>query len=96
MDMRKCTEFLEKTVTTSDGRVVGEVHDIVIDADTWKVSDIQVKVEKASAKEMGLKTPLFRSLLILLGTETIHSAKDQIVVGIAASEFKEYVDSRDS
>jgi len=95
MDMRKCTEFLDKTVTTSDGQVVGEVCDVVFDTESWKVSDFQIRVDKTSAKEMGIKTPLLRSLLILVSTEQIHSAKDQIVVDIGASDFKEYVESRE-
>lgn len=96
MDMHKSSDFIGKTVTTSEGRVVGQIQEIVIDADDWRICDLQVKVEKATAKEMGLRTPLLGSLLILIETSRVQSATDQIVVDLAVDDFKGYVKGRKS
>ena len=92
-ELKKLTEFIGKTVATSEGRVIGTVADVLLDP-TWQVTDVQVKVEKAAAKEMGLKRPLLGSLLILVETSRIKAVTDQVLIDIQLAEFKEYVDGR--
>lgn len=94
MDRRKTDELIGKTVTNLDGHVIGTVVEMVIDIERWMVTDVQLRVEKATAKEMGLKTPIFGTLKILVDCSRIKSVTDQIVIDLAVTEFKEYVDSR--
>lgn len=95
MDRRKTDELIGKTVTNLDGHVIGTVVEMVVDILSWKVTDLQVRVEKATAKEMSLKAPMFGTLKILVDCSRIKSVTDQIVVDLAIADFKEYVDSRD-
>jgi sporulation protein YlmC with PRC-barrel domain len=90
----KASDLLEKTVVTGDGFIVGEVNELVVHPDRWQVTDIQVKVDKKNAKEVGLKTPFFGSLLVLVDTERVDSAADQIILDFPRGELKEYVESR--
>lgn len=91
----KVSDLVGKTVATSEGNIVGEVNEIIIDTDTWRASDLQVKIEKSTGKEMGLKTPFIGSLLVLVETNRVTSAADQIIVDVPVDGFKDYVDGRD-
>jgi sporulation protein YlmC with PRC-barrel domain len=85
---------VDKTVATEDGSVIGTIRELVVDVDTWKVVDLQVRVEKDRAKQMGLKTPLLGSPLILIGTDRIQSTRDQVITDVAADDLADYVASR--
>ena len=93
-ELTRSEDLRGKTVANRDGHVIGEVTEIVVDPSTWRVTDLQVRVEKATAKEMGLKAPLFGSLLLLVETARVASTSDQIILDIAVDGFKDYVDGR--
>lgn len=95
MERRKTDDLIHKTVTNVDGHVIGSVVELIIDTAAWKVCDIQVRIEKTTAKEMGLKAPIFGTLNVLIETSRITSVTDQIVVDLAIGDFKAYVDSRE-
>ncbi len=94
--LQKSQEILGKTVVNSDGVVIGEVNDYLIHTKTWQVTDLLVKIEKKKAKELGLKTPFFGSLLVLVEVQKISSLTDQIILSLGADEFKSYVEQRKS
>ena len=91
---QKSQEILGKTVINDSGFVIGEVNDYLVDVETWQVSDLQVKIEKKKAKELGLKAPFFGSLLVLIGVDQIQSMTDQVILGLGSSDIKKYVDRR--
>lgn len=94
MTQLKSEEIVGKTVTNAEGNVIGSVVELVVDTGTWRVTDLQLRVEKATAKEMGLKTPLFGALNILVETARIRSVADQVVLDLGIADFKGYVESR--
>src|SRR5258706_215954 len=49
-------ELVGKDVITSDGRNVGTVTDLAIEAVGWKVRDLRVAIDKRIAEELGLQT----------------------------------------
>jgi sporulation protein YlmC with PRC-barrel domain len=91
----KSKDLIGKTVSNADGLLIGELQDVILDTDTWSISDIQVKVEKQTAKELGMKTPFFGSLLILLDVVYIKSVSDQVILGMGRDELKPYVEERE-
>ena len=90
----KVSDLVGKTVATAEGHVIGEVNEVILDTDTWRATDLQLKIEKATGKELGLKTPFLGSLLVLVETARITSAADQIIIDVPADGFKEYVSDR--
>jgi sporulation protein YlmC with PRC-barrel domain len=92
----KSKDVLGKTVANADGMLIGKLEDIVIDTETWAISDLQVRVEKQTAKELGLKIPLlgFGSLLILIDVSHVKSMSDQVILDMPSEKFKSYVDER--
>lgn len=91
----KSKDLIGKTVSNADGLLIGELQDVILDTDTWTISDIQVKIEKQTAKELGMKTPFFGSLLVLLDVVYIKSVSDQVILGMGRDELKPYVEERE-
>jgi sporulation protein YlmC with PRC-barrel domain len=54
-------DVLGKTVFGAAGNYIGEVNDIDIEADTWQITHLHIKLSDKVAKEFGLKKPLKRS-----------------------------------
>lgn len=94
MTHKKSADIIGKTVVNGDGFIIGEVVDYLIELETWQITDIQVKIEKATAKELGLKAPFFGSLNVLIEVEQIRSTTDQIIIYLSKDDFKPYVDAR--
>lgn len=86
----KVTDFVGKIVITNEGQLIGKVKELVINVDTWAVTNMQVEIEKAKAKELGLKTKLFGNLLALVETKRIISVGDQVVIDVPYDKFAEY------
>lgn len=93
-EMTTSQELRGKTVANRNGHLIGEVAELIFDTDSWRVTDLQIRIEKATAKEMGLKAPLFGSLLLLVETTRVASTSDQIILDIPVEGFKDYVDAR--
>ena len=94
MSLTKSQDLVGRRVVNEGGFVLGAVTAVVIDTGHWQVTDLQICIEKSTAKEVGLKTPFFGNLLVLLEIELIKSAADQIVVRLSHDELKPYVEGR--
>jgi sporulation protein YlmC with PRC-barrel domain len=51
-------EVLGKTVIGAAGNYIGEVNNIDIEANTWQITHLHVKLSDKAAKEFGLKKTL--------------------------------------
>ncbi len=91
--LQKSQEILGKTVVSNEGVVIGEVSDYLIDTESWQGTNLRVKIEKKKAKELGLKTPFFGSLLVLVEVGKISSLTDQVILSLASEDFKGYIAS---
>ncbi len=94
MALKKSKEIIGKTVINDDGFIIGEVVDYYVDVESWSVTDLQVKVEKAAGKELNLKMPFFGSLLVLVEVDHIKAATDQIMLSLSKEDFTSYVNAR--
>jgi sporulation protein YlmC with PRC-barrel domain len=91
----KSKDLAGKIVSNADGMLIGELQDVIIETESWSVTDIQVKVEKQTAKDLNMKTPFFGSLLILIDVAYIKSVSDQVILSMGRDELKPYVDERE-
>ncbi len=71
-------ELCGKDVITSDGRNVGTVTDLAIDASGWTVRDLRVAIDKRIAEELGLQTR--RGGMFLIKTGSVKSVGDLIML----------------
>ncbi len=92
--LKKSKELIDKTVANAEGFVIGTVNDYLIDVQSWQVSDLQIKIDKAVAKELGLKAPMFGSLLVLVSVSEVRSMSDQVIVGLTKAAFAGYIEAR--
>lgn len=93
---QKSHEIIGKTVINTDGFVIGEVNDYLVDVETWTVSDLQLKIERKKAKELNLKVSFFKlgALLVLVGVDHVHSITDQVILDLDAEAFATYIAKR--
>lgn len=71
-------ELCGKEVITSDGRNIGQVEDLAIDAATWRVRDLRVAIDKRIAEEMGLQSR--RGGVFLIKTASVKSVGDLVML----------------
>lgn len=91
MSYKKTEEIIGKKVVNNNGMILGEVTELFIAVDGWQVSDIQVKMDKAATKELGIKSPFFGSLLVPFGVDLIEAIADQVLVDLDQTVVKDYV-----
>ncbi len=91
----KVSDLLGKNLANVQGHIVGKIHDLLVDVEGWRLTDLQVRVDKSTAKELGLKAPLFGKLQILIDSGHIVSVADQVVVDIPSNGFAAYLESRE-
>jgi len=92
-DLKKSSDILGKPVSNHEGHLIGSVEELFFDTE-WRVTDVQIKVDKQAAKQMGIRKPLFGSLLLLIETAKIKAVTDQVILDISMGDFKSYVEER--
>lgn len=65
-------DLLGKTVIGAADNYIGDVTDLDIDPETWKVTHLHIKLSDKAAKEFGLKKP-FKSSTVHLPTSYVAS-----------------------
>ena len=76
-----------KEVITSDGRNIGQVEDLAIDAATWQVRDLRVAIDKRIAEELGLQSR--RGGVFLIKTGSIKSVGDLVMLNQSMKSLAE-------
>lgn len=74
-------------VIDSLGKDVGEVRDVDIDPDGWRVTDLVVSVRKEVAEDLRLGRPLLGGAALRVGTERIRSVGDAVLLNLSAEEM---------
>lgn len=88
--MLNIDELLGKTVIGSAGNYIGDVRDIDIEAGTWQITHLHVKLSDKAAKEFGLKKPL-KSSNVRLPTYLVNNIGVIITLNKSLTELKSTV-----
>ena len=80
MSMLKQAQLVGTRVVSQDGYVLGDVADVVIDTDSWKVTEICVRVRRQSHDALRLHKPMFGSQTVSLPAEEISGVGEAIVL----------------
>lgn len=78
-----------RAVVDATGRLIGEVVEITIDADTWKVDGIRVKLRREAADVIGVHRGTFRAALMDISTDVVQSVGDAVVLRKDAASLRE-------
>jgi sporulation protein YlmC with PRC-barrel domain len=68
----------ERNVITTDGRRIGHMTGILVDASTWKVQAIVVKLEKAILDELNIKKPIFSTPSVSIPVDLVSNTSDVV------------------
>lgn len=73
-------ELAGKNVLSSDGRDIGEVKDAVIDAVSWRVLAVIVRLDRSVLDDLRMKKPLLGSHDLRVAAHDIASVSDRMLL----------------
>jgi sporulation protein YlmC with PRC-barrel domain len=77
----------DKAVVTRDGHVIGSVHEVMVDTESWKVVRVGVKLRRSALEELGLKKPWIRRQEIEIPVNEIGGMQDELVLRHNAADL---------
>ena len=69
-----------RSVIDSTGRSIGEVIALLIDAETWRIEALRVKLHRDVTEEIGASHGTFRAARLDIPTAFIHNVSDAVVL----------------
>jgi len=72
------SSIISAKVVTKDNALVGNVTTAMIDTDTWNITSIVIRLDKAAIEAMGMKKGLFSKINAEIGTDMIFSSADMV------------------
>ena len=85
-------DVLGKTVIGAAGNYIGEVKNIDIEANTWQVTHLHIKLSDKAAKEFGFKKTLKRSN-IKIPTSSVNNIGVIITLNLSLIDLKKILNS---
>jgi sporulation protein YlmC with PRC-barrel domain len=76
----KARKMIGLKVISLDAQNLGEIAGVQVDTSAWKVTDLELKLDKEAIKEMGLKKPKLGSITVCLPVTYIKQFGDVITV----------------
>jgi len=81
--MRLSDETLRgKTVIGADGQAIGEVSAIFLEAETWRVESLQVRLRREVADLLGASRSMFRAGKLEIAIGHVQSVGDALVLSV--------------
>lgn len=62
------------------GRVIGDVSDVVIDSDGWRIVALELRLRREAAMAIGARPGPFRSAVLDVSADAVQSMGDTIVL----------------
>ena len=77
-------ELRDRTVIGADGNAIGQVAAMVVDAGSWVVKAVRIKLRDIAADQAGIGHSLFRASTIDIPVDHIQSIGDTVVLTVSA------------
>lgn len=88
--MRLSDESLRgRTVIGADGRAVGEIATLFVDAQSWSVESLRVKLRKDIADRLGASRTLFHPGTVEVPTRLVQSVGDAVVLSVPVDGLRD-------
>jgi sporulation protein YlmC with PRC-barrel domain len=78
-----------RTVLDATGYVLGRIKAPLVETETWLVDTLRVRLQRRSARELGMPWSFFRRPTIDIPTGLIHAAGDAIILRVSLAELRE-------
>lgn len=80
------SELRGKTVIDRSGTNFGEVNDIALDPQSWRVTGLVIDVTKEVADRLHLDKPMMGSARLVVSSERIDTIGDNVMLNMSASD----------
>lgn len=88
--MRLSDENLrERTVIASDGLAIGEIAALFLDADTWRVESLHVKLRNDIADRLGADRSIFHAGAVEVPISMVQSVGDAVVLTVPVDDLRQ-------
>ncbi len=84
-------DLRSKQVVGANGRVLGEVEDLEIDYDTWRVASLVVVVNSSSVADLGVDKPFWSHARIRIPIAQVAGATETVVLRATVEELARIV-----
>lgn len=78
-----------RTIIAADGQVVGEITDLFLECDTWRVESLQAKLGKDIADQIGADRSIFHAGTLEIPVRMVQSVGDTVVLSIPVDGLRE-------
>lgn len=89
----KTKNMIGLKVITLDAQNLGEIDGVHADINTWKITDLDVKLNREAIKEMGLKKPKLGSLIVCIPIAYVKRFGDVITLNHTQEDIKNLKES---
>ncbi|MBA3538432.1 MAG: PRC-barrel domain-containing protein [Deltaproteobacteria bacterium] len=88
--MKQTSESLRgRTVIGSDGRLIGDITQLVIDDITWRIEAINVKLRKDVATHIGAGWSVFHAATVEIPTSKVQSVGDAVILAMTVDDLRQ-------
>lgn len=88
--MRLSDESLHHlTVISADGKAIGSITKLFINANDWRVESIRIELRKDIADRIGANRTVFRRGMLELPVTFIQSVSDTVVLSVSVDQLRE-------
>jgi len=88
--MRLSADNLQgRTVISADGKAIGSIRSVFLDASEWRVEAISIDLRKDIADRIGAARSVFHRGSIEIPVALIQSVGDAVVLGVAVDALRE-------
>ena len=81
-------ELRDRTVIGADGNAIGQVAAIIVDAATWSVKAIRIKLRSDVAEQAGVAHSLFRASTFDVPIDHVQSVGDAVVLTVSSRDLR--------
>lgn len=93
MSKRFQTQMVGMKVVGANGRMLGDVDDLVIDEETWRVTGLFIRVNSDAIGELGLEKPFWSRARFEVPVSHVAGATDIVVLRTTLAEFANLIAS---
>ncbi len=88
--MLTCRQVINKTIITSDGRILGKLSSAIVD-DEWRIPYFSVLLERNLAPTFNIRKPLFGSPRAFLEPKEVAAMSDNVILKRRLEEMSGYL-----
>lgn len=85
--MVEITRLFWKPAVTSDGFVLGEVHNAELNTSNWQIINLFVALSEEASKKLGFKHPYLGKVVVCLPASTVEDFTDKVVLNKTLEEL---------